>query len=266
MRYQLLLASLLAILSTRTLGAEPRATVISWQKLGEDLEIAKLDTTSMVFFSNELTFVRSSLKHFKLSVLRAAEFGQAKANVKFLCTQSRASVCINANFFDERGRALGLVMNRGVTHQSIHQGGELLNGVFAATRERLSIVVRESFNPSSVLEAVQSGPIILKDGKPLTDNSSSSRYSRRSGVCLDGQGRLVFYAVSRGFFGLSIAQLREVLLRPEINCRDALNLDGGGSSQIYISNDIPGGISGARDFFSSGEDDIPVALALLPAD
>jgi hypothetical protein len=53
-------------------------------------------------------------------------------------------------------------------------------------------------------------------------------------------------------------------MRPEIGCQEALNFDGGGSSQLFVSGNIPGHEGAVREEDFPGRDEVPVALGLFP--
>ena len=55
-------------------------------------------------------------------------------------------------------------------------------------------------------------------------------------------------------------------LNKTTNCKDALNFDGGGSAQSYISNKIPNIVSNVNARYVPGNDKIPVALGLFVQD
>ena len=238
-------------------------TNIKWQQFGEDLEVAQVSYQSTPFFWAQVTFVRTALKQYRVGVIRAAEFSRKGANVSALCRLSGGAFCINANFFDQDGNPLGIVISRGISHQKMHKGGKTLTGVFQIERNELRIVNRSDFNPGSVLEAIQAGPRLITGHEPVSGVRDEER-TRRSGVCIDRSSRLLFFAVSSDFIGLSIGDLQKILIHPDIDCEDALNLDGGGSSQLYLSNHVAGAAPGATELFIRGRDDVPIALALFP--
>ena len=250
-----------ALLVPRLLFAQ--AEPIRWVQLGEDLEFADFtDNSNSAIFQPHLTLIRSSLKRYRVNVLRAEELGRARASVAFLCSSTKSVVCINANFFDENGRALGLVASHGVILQKTHKGGKTLNGIFVVSRNGLRIGNRDSVNTETTLEAVQAGPILISSGTVLQGIRESAPASRRSGVCIDKDGRVIFFLAWAGFFGVSIERLQQILTSPGIDCQDALNLDGGGSSQLFVNSNLPAKAANISNFSIPGQDDVPVALAL----
>lgn len=245
---------------------------ISWQRLdsardgggaqGSGLEVARFNFNVGVVFSSSIVLVRAQPRLYAPRVIRAAQFGWKRAPVRTLCKSSGARVCINSNFFDEQGRPLGVVMSRGIIHNPIHRGGGTLTGVLYSTQTALRISHRERFLPEGVIEATQAGPRLLANGVPIEGLKSSALSSNLSGACLDSENRLILFRVASGMFGCTFYQLQQLLTRPEIGCRDAINFDGGGSSQLFISAEQTSPSSTDESY--PGEDDVPVALGLFP--
>lgn len=236
---------------------------IAWEPLSEGLEQTKFRLAGTSFVSPSVVAVRASLTQMQLRVIRAAEFGWKRASAKSLCKASGASVCMNSNFFDEQGKPLGLVMSRGILHQKSHNGGGTLTGVLFVARTRIGISHRSNFIPDGVLEATQGGPRLISEGTPVAGLKNSSSPTNLSIACIDRENRLILARVSLVVFGNTVQQIQETLLRPELGCYEALNFDGGGSSQLYISTEIPGHAGALREENFPGRDDVPVAVGLF---
>lgn len=209
-----------------------------WKIVGAGIAFREATIVGPSFFSSSLIFLQVDLRKNRLGILRAAEAGKVRSDVATLAEKSHAIIAINANFFVQDGAPLGLVVSRGILHNKMHKGGSTLTGVFQASLSEAKIVRRSDFRPAGVVEAVQAGPILLKNGKPLGPIKDSS-YSRRAGVCIDKAGDLIIFCTSGGLLGITLGQLQEALTRKEIGCVDAINFDGGGSAQLYA--DIPPG-------------------------
>lgn len=244
-------------------SADSLPETITWEKIGDDIQHATVSISQAVVFSSELEFVRTSLTRFRAAVIRAEDFGSKRSTASALCRQSRARVCINANFFDEQGRPLGLVMSRGVIRQGLHRGGKTITGIFQIGRNNVSIVPRSGFTGESIIEALQAGPRILSEGTPIHGIRELSPSSRRAGVCIDDHKRLVLFAVKSGFFGITMEQIQNLLLHRDIRCVDALNLDGGSSAQLYVSSSLPGAPAGQPEISIPGRDEVPIVLGLF---
>ncbi len=235
-----------------------------WVRAGDDLEILERSYPENALLGTPMVFIRSSLKRYRVEVVRAREFGWKRATIKALTIKAHGAVGINANFFDEDGKALGLVLSRGTLFQGLHLGGSVLTGVFQIQSENLSIVARAKFKSDGISEAVQAGPRLLINGVRVAELREHESSSRRAGLCIDGRGNLILYSVASSFSGMTMKALQDALLSPEINCKNALNLDGGGSAQLYVSNTLVGGTSSAESIYIFGKDEIPVGLVLVP--
>ena len=77
----------------------------------------------------------------------------------------------------------------------------------------------------------------------------------RSAICIDKQYRLIFAAMDGrydGSDGLTMPEIAEVMLG--LDCLDAMNLDGGGSTLLYANGKIinrPSDASGPRPVVSA---------------
>lgn len=255
---------LFSILLCPVVLAQPaRAQQVNWQPFARGLEVAESTMPVDSLLSAQVTLVRAELGTYRPKVIRAEEFGRSNASVRYLCQQLKGAACINANFFDEFGKPLGLVMSRGMIFRPLHQGGKTLTGILALNQGKLVIVNRSDFQTRGAIEAVQAGPRLLAHGLALPGLNNSDSRSSRSGACLDSNGRLILFSTGASLRGITLTDLQNLLLSPAIACRDAINFDGGGSAQIYVSNLAPGRDPTSQDIFLPGRDNIPVALALL---
>lgn len=259
MAYALRVATLACMLWCSPTSAQQDEFKISWKELNPGLETSQVALHYGTVFSSSIALVRGD-SSYSLRAIRASQFGWNRASVKALCKAAGAEACINANFFDEQGRPLGLVVSRGIIYNKMHHGGGTLTGVLYSTDIETRIVHRDSFSFSGAVEAIQAGPRLIASGKPIEGVKDSSSSSNLSGVCIDNNQRLIVFRVSAGVFGGSLNGLQKNLLRPEIGCVDALNFDGGGSSQLFIAAD---NTALESDENLSGEDDIPVALGFF---
>jgi exopolysaccharide biosynthesis protein len=243
--------------------AEAAPPHVSWSEIKSGLETAHVTLHDGTVFSSSIVLVRATPARYAIRAIRATQFGWQRASVKALCKAAKAVACINSNFFDEQGRALGLVISRGIIHNKVHQGGGTLTGILYATDKEIRIAHRAAFSFNGVLEAVQAGPRLLASGLAVEGLKDSAPSSNLSGVCLDTQSRTVLFRVTSGVFGGSLHSLQKTLLLPGIGCTDALNFDGGGSSQLFISGEAT---KADAEESLSGEDDVPVALGVFESE
>lgn len=228
---------------------------LNWEEISEDLEFSSAKVAHGLISSSEVNLIRTSLEKYDIQVIRSQKFGLKAATAKTLCKLAKAKICINGSFFDEQKKPLGLLIEKGIQIQKMQSQSRLLTGVFERSREDFKIIPRELFAEKNVIEAIQAGPRLIQDGKKIQGLRSDDISDRRSGLCIDYQNRLIMYSVRSPLFGISTAGLQELLTSPEIGCKDALNLDGGSSSQFYIEKD--------KDVIDiAGADEVPIVIGL----
>jgi len=156
--------------------------------------------------------------------------------------RTRAVAAVNGGYFDTAEQPLGLRISSGVRRRRMHLKRW---GVFYVQGGRARIVQSEKYASATrgkrVQEAVQCGPLLVLNRKTQKLKPQSAR---RTGIGIDGQGR-VLVAVADGWLPLS-AWAKLWAARSGLHCRDALNLDGGPSSQLSMTTpaadlDIDGG-------------------------
>jgi hypothetical protein len=142
---------------------------------------------------------------------------------------------INANFFDPSSRPLGLIISNGKRIRPLHRGGSLLTGVFLLTERGPEIIARENdYDYSQVLEAIQAGPLLIQRSQQTVIKERGDS-TRRSAIAITRERRILVIATRNRFPGLTLTELQIFLSDPEFRVTSALNLDGGASSQLFMS-------------------------------
>ncbi len=171
--------------------------------------------------------------------------GSEATTVRNFAFRNRLNVAINASFFDPQFRPQGLVVSDGQVwdkSRDTHQ-----HAFLACTRDN-----RCRIDPPNHMSQVDpswntviAGWQNLQDGRFVCARSASaSCYSNarglypRSSVGLSPDRRWLYIVVAEGrlpnFVGFSLTQLARVYR--SLGVRDALNLDGGGSTTLVINN------------------------------
>lgn len=150
---------------------------------------------------------------------------------------------INGGFFSPEGSPVGLVMTggeaRGYFNSSSFLGTGILDG------EAVSLATRTTYKRSS--ELLQSGPRLVWKGEILTGLSSTSPRPR-SFLIWDGSEHFgLAYADSASLQGLSQALQAQPI--PDFEINFAVNLDGGTSCDLWVSDSVPGGGFSKNSFF-----------------
>lgn len=142
-----------------------------------------------------------------------------------------ALLAVNANFFDERNRALGLVIKDSKTLSPFKNVSWW--GVLAFEKARAWIVHSSEYRArASITNAIQAGPRLLANG--VTPPKIKNQLSRKTAIGINRDG-MVLFIVTKDY--MSTLDFAKILAKPEkqggLGCVHALNLDGGSSTQAY---------------------------------
>ena len=231
----------------------------AWQPLDSGIEHRKMTLErSDPSYSFDLNLVRFGRNRVFPRIISSSQFQLKSADAKTLGQRSGALVTINANYFDEKGKPLAFLktaigaINRNVSKHALY------TGVFGVRDSIPFIVHRDDFQLTEAQEAIQSGPLLLRQGAPMQTIPGAGRYSRRAVIGIDKQQRLIVGVTDTVLGGLSFAELQELFSRPEwqLETTELLNLDGGGSAQLYIH-------TRSHEEFISGTSEVPVVIGFF---
>lgn len=150
---------------------------------------------------------------------------------------------VNAGFFTPEGAPLGLVVAGGKTSGSWNTASSLGSGTwFENTSGSTGITRREKLGrsgASAMRELIQAGPLLVENGRPVS-GLEATKPSIRIMILWDGSSR---WWVGRASTS-TLAELGHILSTGQPAgwpVRYALNLDGGRSSDLWISEAVSGG-------------------------
>lgn len=158
--------------------------------------------------------------------------GVPRSLVEWRDALPNARVIVNANFFDENDRALGLLVSDGQVFGSTFTG---FGGMFAvsAAGVRVRSLVAEPYQGEALLHAAQAFPMLIDAGGVLAPQGEGfNTASRRTWIGQDVQGRILFGVTQ---FAVSLADLQQWLLSSDLSLYVAFALDGGRSSGLVIA-------------------------------
>lgn len=226
-----------------------------WRTLTDGIEFSTYrlegDTSILRF---ELYLLRFDPKKIEIDIALPTVLGNS--DIKTMAQDYDAKVGINANFFDNNGKTLGLVIKNGRQINKLHVGGQTLTGIFYIDDGNPAIVHRTEKIPETAELAIQSGPRLMLGGK-LAKLSPSEYSTRRSGIATTQDEKIIVYSTLLRFPGATLAQIQQMLMSPELNIKDAINLDGGGSSQLFVDSSIA---PNNEEIFVSGGDNVTLGL------
>jgi hypothetical protein len=137
---------------------------------------------------------------------------------------------INANFFDENFRPLGVVMSNGRALNPPH--AVKWQSVFYVDREGHAgiVPVREWEDVHDPKTAAQCGPRLVVHGKKNDVARADAVW--RSGVCIDADDKVVFFVTDPG----ARFDVHEMvgIAADRLQCREAMLFDGGPSAQMFL--------------------------------
>ena len=173
--------------------------------------------------------LRFSPRSFELRVLPAAATKRGEL-VPALGRAAAALVAVNGGYFTADFAPLGLLVSEGRELNPLRAADW---GVFYVAGERARVVHRKTWKKPKALEfAVEAGPRLIVAGRTLTFKPQSAR---RTALGILPDGRVVIVVTEQP---LLTAELADWMARSEgkggLGCRDALNLDGGTSTQLWF--------------------------------
>lgn len=159
--------------------------------------------------------------------------------------QEKAIVAVNATFFNmQEGYNVHYVKVNDSTIAATDEKefGIRATGLFTADGEAADISMwgpeREDAGMIDAEDALVSGPLLIDDSldMPLDSTNFNTNRHPRTMVGITGSGHLLFLVVDGrqpGYAdGMNLFELRA--LARSLGCRDALNLDGGGSTTLVV--------------------------------
>jgi uncharacterized protein YigE (DUF2233 family) len=209
-------------------------------------------------YTLELKLARFDTQQIAPRVLHAGQWQLKGADAKTFAEKSGAFAAINANYFDEKGRPLAYLkttaqeINRAVSKHSLY------TGIFGVGDAGPFVMHRDEFQPAEAKEALQCGPLLLHRGAPVEITAGLGRYARRAVIGIDKQGQMIVAVTDAVIGGLSFAELQELFSNPkwQLDAAELLNLDGGGSAQLYVR-------SGKFEDWLPGTTEVPVSVGFF---
>lgn len=240
--------------------------------LTDSLNFTQIKTDS-IFNSNQiislLTVQKTDFKKMKI------EFGFSKSDLKktsSFAKSKNALAAINGGFFniDDGGSVSYFEINDSVISRQRNPelkwgvSDNIINGAIVIVNDsivKIEHALSEQFYESSneELAVLVTGPLLLLNSEVMSLPQNKFVTSRHPRTCLcKKKTSLVFIAIdgrSKEAEGMNLFEVQDFLL--SIGCVDAINLDGGGSTTMWIHNE------GVVNFPSDKTGERPVSNVLL---
>lgn len=199
-----------------------------WSQLAPGIEYRDLGNSLLTPWSHVHVF-RVDLKHNQLDLLLAKKLSQPHASIEEFAQFSNALITLNGGFFDESHQPLGLR----ISHQQQLNPLKPISwwAVFYIKGNRPYLSSLRHYKKASHPDfALQSGPRLLIDG---IIPSLKPGLAERSALGITRDNRIIILVTEHTL--MSTTMLAELLRAPPLNCEEAINLDGGSSSQLKAS-------------------------------
>ncbi|NKB46269.1 MAG: phosphodiester glycosidase family protein [Legionellales bacterium] len=212
----------------------PAYAQTQWQVLQPGLEYAAIALKTEQA-SGKLHAFRFQLTDYQLHLAFAQDLKRKATTVRQLATHQRALVAINGGFFSPDHTMLGLRIQDG--HQLSPLQATSWWGVFYIKKGKPRIVSQRQYHANDQINlAIQSGPRLLINGRIP---KLKPGLAERSVICIDHKQRILL-AITQNV-PITTEDLAEQLRQPThkggLGCYQALNLDGGHSSQLFAHVD-----------------------------
>jgi uncharacterized protein YigE (DUF2233 family) len=162
---------------------------------------------------------------------------------------------VNGNFYDAEYRALGLIAVDGVVYGTSFAGyGGMFQIQDGQARVRSNFL--EPYNGETLEQAVQGFPMLVLNGTQGYTDTRRDEVSRRTVVGQDTSGRILLMVTP--LVGIGLVELSAYLPTTDMELVNAVNLDGGGSTMLYLN------VPGIPEYLLRSFDAVPAGLAVYP--
>lgn len=201
-----------------------------WQPVAPGIEYQDLQSGLLTPWSHIHVF-RIDLNKNQLSLITANSLGLKNASIEQFGHHSKGLIAINGGFFDHQFRPLGLRIN----HKKIENPLKQISwwGIFYIKNNKAHITRLRHFQNNNIDFAIQSGPRLIVKGKIP---SLKPGLADRTALGITAQGKIIIVVSTNSV--MSTHDLAHLLKSPPLSCVDAINLDGGSSSQLYVNTKL----------------------------
>lgn len=198
---------------------------LSWQKIAPGIFYTDLKTEQPNPWGHVHTF-RVNLQSNKMGVVLAPQLTKRYATAQEFLRFTQSLIAINGGFFDPRYQPLGLRISE---HKQLNPIKHITWwGIFYVTDKTAHIKSAKRFTPSPNIEfAVQSGPRLLVKGRL---SSLKPGVAERTALGISRDGDVIIIVTENA--PMTLSALAKLMHSPLVACNDALNLDGGSSTQL----------------------------------
>ncbi|CEG56492.1 phosphodiester glycosidase family protein [Legionella fallonii] len=202
------------------------ATAGEWRELTSGIEYQDLEGGILSPWSHIHAF-RIDLNKNRIALVTAKNLALKNASADQFAEHSKALLSINGGFFDPEFKPLGLRINNKKLENPLKRISWW--GIFYIKDNKPYISNVHRFTHDDDIEfAIQSGPRLLIKGKIP---SLKPGIADRSALGITKDGKVIILVSTNS--AMTTHELAKRLKSPPLSCVDAINLDGGSSSQLF---------------------------------
>ncbi len=226
----------------------------SWNKLAQGVLYAKY---TFVPEQDKRTIVHAfqlDPTKVKLRIVTANSSSSQGETVKAMAKQAKANLVINGGFFTPEHKSIGLMINKGKVLNSLHKTSWW--SIFVLKNNKATIIRPKDYKFSKKIQmAIQAGPRLVVNGHIPKHKKGKAT---RTAIGIDKFGKIILVVTDGSSITLNklANKMKESRYNGGLECKYAMALDGGGSSQLYA--DI-----GDFELFLPGVSTIPNGLAVF---
>ncbi|GAB3028032.1 phosphodiester glycosidase family protein [Niabella terrae] len=198
----------------------------------------------------EINFVEVNLRKYRKRLRLAADARVLKKTSDF-ARSNQALVAVNGGFFDiKNGGAVDFIQVNGAVINEQREKTSRANALLLFSRKSVKIKGVEQLERRQAQRdypnILCSGPLLVQSGADMIagkKNAFNENRHPRTAVALKGKHTLILLVVdgrNAQAQGMSLPELSRVFRW--LGATDAMNLDGGGSSTLYIRDMTPNGV------------------------
>ncbi len=193
-----------------------------WKDIAEGLQYKKVNVSSPGF----IHFFKIDPAKLKLKIITAKEFGMINIDAKTMAQKSGSLLAVNGSFFTPEYASLGLIVKDGRELSRIKWTNWW--HIFQIISGKPQVITKQDYRFTPEIEmAIEAGPRILVDSNVPQGLKQSTAERTAIGILEDGG---IILAITES---LPITLPEFAVHLQSAGCKDALNLDGGSSTQVY---------------------------------
>ena len=204
----------------------PVHAAAGWEKIAPGIEYRDLSPNPLIPWAHVHVF-RINLRKQKLDLVTAKDLSRPHASVEEMAVHSDALIAVNGGFFDTEYHPLGLRI--GHHHRYTPLKPISWWGIFYTIRKKPHVSKVSQYAASRAIDfAIQSGPRLLVNGKIP---QLKPGVAERTALGITQNNHVILLVTEHA--PMTTTSLAEMMKQFPLYCDDALNLDGGSSTQIY---------------------------------